>query len=151
MGLLLCCSYTCCIPTKWHDDISERELFLLHSKSTVSIGVNISEGKSGTERPKKRKLVFFPTAMGRNWYSSTLSTDTPQFRGGNPYFFSENPYQSVSFIYASMYLENVHAIHITVHIAMEFGKKSRHCVIKIDSQQQRTKIGASFHVARQWD
>ena len=25
-------------------------------------------------------------------------TDTPQFRGGNPYFFSENPYQSVSFI-----------------------------------------------------
>ena len=29
--------------------------------------------------------------------------DTPQFRGGNPYFFSENLYQSVSFIYASMY------------------------------------------------
>ena len=27
--------------------------------------------------------------------------DTPQFRGGNPYFFSENPYQSVSFIYQS--------------------------------------------------
>ena len=73
--------------------------------------------------------------------------DTPQFRGGNPYFFSENPYQSVSFIYASMYRENVHAIHI----AMQFGKKSRHCVIKIDSQQQRPKIGASFHVARQWD
>ena len=32
-----------------------------------------------------------------------LLTDTPQFRGRNPYFFSENPYQSVSFIYASMY------------------------------------------------
>ena len=46
-------------------------------------------------------------------------TDTPQFRGGNPYFFSENPYQSVSFIYASMYRENVHAIHI----AMQFAKK----------------------------
>ena len=40
--------------------------------------------------------------------------DTPQFCGGNPYFFSENPYQSVSFIYASMYRENVHAIHITM-------------------------------------
>ena len=44
--------------------------------------------------------------------------DTPQFRGGNPYFFIENPYQSVSFIYASMYRENVHAIHI----AMQFAK-----------------------------
>ena len=74
-------------------------------------------------------------------------SDTPQFRGGNPYFFSENPYQSVSFIDASMYRENVHAIHI----AMQFAKKSRHCVIKIDSQQQRTKIGALFHVARQSD
>ena len=46
-------------------------------------------------------------------------TDTPQFRWGNPYFFSENLYQSVSFIYASMYRENVHAIHIT----MRFAKK----------------------------
>ena len=45
-------------------------------------------------------------------------SDTPQFRGGNPYFFSENPYQSVSFIYASMYRENVHAIYI----AMQFAK-----------------------------
>ena len=45
--------------------------------------------------------------------------DTPQFRGGNPYFFSENLYQSVSYIYASMYRENVHAIHI----AMQFAKK----------------------------
>ena len=71
----------------------------------------------------------------------------PQFRGGNPYFFSENLYQSVSFIYASMYCENVHAIHI----AMQFSKKSGHCVIKIDSQQQRTSIGALLHVARQLD
>ena len=47
--------------------------------------------------------------------------DTPQlFRGGNPYFFSENLYQSVSFIYASMYRENVNAIHI----AMQFAKKN---------------------------
>ena len=69
-----------------------------------------------------------------------LVPDMPQFRGGNPYFFSENPYTSVSFIYASIYRENVHAIHI----AMQFAKKSRHCVIKIDSQQQRTKIGAYF-------
>ena len=45
--------------------------------------------------------------------------DTPLFRGGNPYFFSENPYQSVSFIYALMYCENVHVIHI----AMQFAKK----------------------------
>ena len=57
--------------------------------------------------------------------SFVTSADTPQFRGGNPYFFSENPYQSVSFIYASTYRENVHAIHI----AMQFAKKSRHCVI----------------------
>ena len=45
-------------------------------------------------------------------------SDTPQCRGGNPYFFSENLYQSVSFIYASTYSENVHAIHI----AMQFTK-----------------------------
>ena len=57
----------------------------------------------------------------RRKYSRMLvaCSDTPQFRGGNPYFFSENPYQSVSFIYASMYRENVHAIHI----AMQFAKK----------------------------
>ena len=46
-----------------------------------------------------------------------------------------------------MYRENVHAIHI----AMQFAKKSRHCVIKVDSQQQITKIGALLHVARQSD
>ena len=46
--------------------------------------------------------------------------DTPQFRGGNPYFFRENPYQSVSFIYASMYSENVHAIHtIPYHTSLQ--------------------------------
>ena len=72
---------------------------------------------------------------------------TPQFRGGNPYFFNENPYQSVSFIYALVYRETIHAIHI----AMQFAKKSRHCVIKVDSQQQITKIGALLHVARQSD
>ena len=49
--------------------------------------------------------------------------DPPQFRGGNPYFFRENPYQSVSFIYASMYSEHVPAIHI----AMQF-KKNRDIV-----------------------
>ena len=46
-----------------------------------------------------------------------------------------------------MYRENVH----TIHIAIQFAKQSRHCVIKIDSQQQRTKIGALLHVARQSD
>ena len=80
-------------------------------------------------------------------YSNINITDMPQFRRGNPYFFSENPYQSVSFIHASKYREKVHAIHI----AMQFAKKSRHCVITIDSQQQRTKIGALLHVARQSD
>ena len=73
----------------------------------------------------------------------TLLSDTPQFLGGNPYFFNENPYQSVSFIYAWMYRENVH----TIHIAMQFANKSRYCVIKIDSQKQRTKIGALLHAA----
>ena len=67
--------------------------------------------------------------------------DTPQFRGGNPYFFRENPYQSVSFIYASMYSENIHAIHT---IPYQFTKK-------IATLQQRTKIGALGHMARQSD
>ena len=67
--------------------------------------------------------------------------DTPQFRGGNPYFFRENPYQSVSFIYASMYSENVHAIHTMPY---QFTKK-------IATLQQRTKIGALGHMARQSD
>ena len=31
------------------------------------------------------------------YVTSVHETDTPQFRGGNPYFFRENPYQSVSF------------------------------------------------------
>ena len=49
----------------------------------------------------------------------TIFTDTPQFRGGNPFFFRENPYQSVSFIYTSMCIaKKVHAIHI----AMQFSK-----------------------------
>ena len=47
------------------------------------------------------------------------NTDMTQFRWGNPYFFSENLYQSVSFIYASMYRENVHAIHITMRFAKQ--------------------------------
>ena len=67
------------------------------------------------------------------------STDTPQFRGGNPYFFRENPYQSVSLIYASMYSEHVHAIH-TIPVYK-----------KIATLQQRTKIGALGHMARQSD
>ena len=32
-----------------------------------------------------------------------IGTDMPQFRGGNPYFLSENLYRSVSFTNASMY------------------------------------------------
>ena len=34
-------------------------------------------------------------------------------------FFRENPYQSVSFIYASMYRENVHAIHISMQLCKQ--------------------------------
>ena len=64
-----------------------------------------------------------------------MYSDTPQFRGGNPYFFNENPYQSVSFIYASMYRENVHAIHI----AMQFANKLRHCVGPNKSRQPAAK------------
>ena len=81
--------------------------------------------------------------------------DTPQFRGGNPYFFRENLYQTVSFVDASMYRDTFH----TISISMQFGKKSRHCVglIKMDSQRQRlgvaepkigpVEIGALRHVA----
>ena len=42
----------------------------------------------------------------RHWHSSqavSLKAETPQFRGGNRYFFSENLYQSVSFIDVSLY------------------------------------------------
>ena len=66
--------------------------------------------------------------------------DTPQFFGGNPYFFSENLYKSVSFIYASMYRENVHAIHI----AMQFAKKSRHCVEKKSTASSKKNQNRSF-------
>ena len=56
------------------------------------------------------------TRVALHLCTAPLSPDTPQFRGGNPYIFSENPYQSVSFIYASMYRENVHAIHIAMQL-----------------------------------
>ena len=49
------------------------------------------------------------------WFDNR--SNTTQFSRGNPYFFSENPYQSVSVIYASMYRENVYAIHIAMHFA----------------------------------
>ena len=78
--------------------------------------------------------------------ASTIAVaDTPQFRGGNPYFFSENLYQSVSF--------DVSRKHSRDSYRDAVCKKSRHFAIKIDSQQQRTKIGALglLHVARQSD
>ena len=98
---------------------------------------------------KQRMVRYWTRILKSNEYKLnkvmyTIS-DTPQFRGGNPYFFSENPYQSVSFIYAWIYRENDHAIHI----AMQFASKSRHCVIKIVSQQQSKNIGALLHVAGQ--
>ena len=45
-----------------------------------------------------------------------------QFRGGNPYCFSENLYKSVSFIDGSMHRGTFHA--------MQFAKKMRYYVIK---------------------
>ena len=50
--------------------------------------------------------------------------DRPQFLWGNPYFFCENLYQSVSIGVASMYREIFHAIRV----ATQFAKKIRHCV-----------------------
>ena len=52
------------------------------------------------------------TDVSCNYNLDVQKTDAPQFRGGNPYFFSENLYQSISFIYSSMDRENVHAIPI---------------------------------------
>ena len=75
---------------------------------------------------------------------STAIVQTRHNFVGEIHIFSVKIYKFVSFIYASLYRENVHAIHI----AMQFAKKSRHCVIKIDSLQQRTKIGALLQVAR---
>ena len=43
--------------------------------------------------------------------------DTPQFLGGNPYFFCENLYQSVSFVDALMYRDIFHAIRIAKQFA----------------------------------
>ena len=89
---------------------------------------NVEHGNSAAEFRTRNQVI-----PGSNPPFATVSkiADTPQFRGGNPYLFSENPYQSVSFIYASMYRENVHAIHITMQFLQ---RKSRHCVIQIDIQ-----------------
>ena len=65
-------------------------------------------------------MLVFPF-HSTHFYYFFDNSDTPQFRGGNPYFFRENPYQSVSFIYASMYSENVHAIH-TIPVYYQFTK-----------------------------
>ena len=48
----------------------------------IHVGVNISERKSGTERTKKhkkRELVCYTTASGRNWYCSTSSRDSRRY------------------------------------------------------------------------
>ena len=47
-----------------------------YTHTYLSIAVNISERKTGTERTKKRKkweLVYFFTARGRKWYCITSS------------------------------------------------------------------------------
>ena len=78
----------------------------------------------------------------------------PQFLGGNPYFFCENLYQSVSFVDALMYHDIIHAIRI----AMQFAKKSQHCVDASNTNRQilgatepkigLLEIGVLRHVAR---
>ena len=59
---------------------------------------------------QSRELTFSQMLQAISYRSGYAIPDTPQFRGGNPYFVIENLYQSVSFIYASIYLENVHAV-----------------------------------------
>ena len=111
-------------------------------RSSVNGNPTTAAPKYGMFVPKRKpRRSFFCRASSITLQLSNNSltkTDTPQFRGGNPYFFRENPYQSVSFIYASMYSENVHAIHT---IPYQFTKK-------IATLQQRTKIGALGHMAR---
>ena len=75
----------------------------------------VLEGRACADKPRPSVSVSSRPTV------NVSDADTPQFREGNPYFFNENPYQSVSFIYASIYRENVHVIHI----AMQFAKKSR--------------------------
>ena len=83
-----------------------------------------------------------------------IETDTPQFLGGNPYFFCENLYQSVSIVDASMYRDIFHAIRV----ATQFAKKLRHCVDASNPNRGLlgatelknclVKIGVLRHVAR---
>ena len=88
-----------------------------------SFNVCTTDYKAGWRRPgapSPTKILATPVSRTQNvlacnshQYNQIIFTDTPQFRWGNPYFFSKNLYQSVSFIYASMYRENVHAIRVT--------------------------------------
>ena len=98
--IFICCSSSCfpVIGLAYHISFTVR---LLLPFSSISLTMSVA----GLFRS-----LFFVLSLSY--------ADTPQFCGGNPYFFSENPYQSVPFIYASMYRENVHAIHI----AMQFAK-----------------------------
>ena len=65
-----------------------------------------------------------------------FNPDTPQFCGGNPYFFSENLYLSIRIL------------NLCIDVVCQ--KIATLCK-KINCQQQITKIGALRHVARQSD
>ena len=56
-------------------DVAELSVSSKHRPTNHSIGVNISERKSGTKRTKKRKKleVIFFHRQGRIWYCSTSS------------------------------------------------------------------------------
>ena len=87
---------------------------LLAEGMTIAIQSFTVSVTSTCPKWEKKHQVTSEQGSFRWQVDNKAGADTPQFRGGNPYFFSENPYQSVSFIYASMYRENVHAIHITM-------------------------------------
>ena len=58
----------------------------------------------------------------------------PQFRGGNPYFESENLYQSVSFANASMYHDTLHVIRIAIQFAKQIpilGNKIKITILRL--------------------
>ena len=79
---------------------------------------------------------------------------------GESVFYSENRYQSVSFIDASMH-RCIATLFTRFASRCSLQKKLRHCVIKINSQRQRlgatepkidlVENGALCHMARQSD
>ena len=81
------------------------------------------ENREQAERTLKSEIdeygnSFLETSSNTGYIIVDTYADTPQFLGGNPYFFCENLYQSVSFVDASMY----HAIFHAIRVAIQFAK-----------------------------